>query len=336
MQGFTQFIQWSKVIDVINHLSVNWIVEDPLALEDTTSVEVQKNITDELNEFFELYHPEYSDTNELINDALANITELPNAFWSKLSKAQLEPDYNLPNDTNTDLFQNIMEALTTAMYNSIFSTFEIDLEGEISKENEEHGIEETSTNAQFASQVTDDTLERYFLVVCALCYTRITMDVFILTIIQFTYGYIAAGLCLALMTLLAVVARVTPWKPWPVIRTILIFLLALGMALVALLRLNDDRLNTYLDTPWLLPTLCLAWAAVLVLTHVPHDAPIFFKRHGPIPMRRRSREDKTSLESEHAQPMVSNMEGSTSCSGATGMPYEYRPAPQPHANNDYV
>lgn len=153
---------------------------------------------------------------------------------------------------------------------------------------------------------------------------------------QFTYGYVAAGLCLALMVLLAVVARVTPWKPWPVIRTIVIFLLALGMALVALLRLNDDRLSAFLTTPWLLPTLCLAWAAVLVLTHVPHDAPVFFKRHGPIPMHRRSREDKMSSESEHAQPMVSNMDGSTSYTGATGMPYEYRPAPQPHPGNDYV
>lgn len=160
--------------------------------------------------------------------------------------------------------------------------------------------------------------------------------VFILTFIQFTYGYIAAGLCLALMTLLAIVARVTPWKPWPVIRTILVLLLALGMGLVALLRLNENRLTAYLATPWLLPTLCIAWGLVLVLTHIPHDAPLFFKRHGPIPMRRRSREDKLSLESEHAQPMVTNMEESTSYSGATGMPYEYRPAPQPHLRNDYV
>lgn len=183
MQGFTQFIQWSKVIDVITHLSVNWIVEDPLALEDTTSVEVQKNITEELNEFFELYHPEYSDTNDLINDALGNITAIPNSFWSKLSKAELEPDFNLPNDTTTDLFQNIMESLQTAMYNSIFSTFEIDLEGEINKENEEHGTEETSSNAQFASQVSDETFERYELVVCALCYTRLSIC-FILTVIS--------------------------------------------------------------------------------------------------------------------------------------------------------
>lgn len=139
------------------------------------------------------------------------------------------------------------------------------------------------------------------------------------------------------MALLAVVARVTPWKPWPVIRTIIIFLLALGMGLVALLNLSEDKLETYLNTPWLLPTLCIAWAVVLVLTHIRHDAPtMFFKKHGPIPLRRGSREGKTSHESEHAQPMVSNMDSSTSYSGAAGMPYEYQPAPQSRPNNDYV
>jgi hypothetical protein len=170
MQGFTQFIQWSKVIDVINHLSVNWIIDDPQALEDATSVDVQNNITSELADFFKLYPPEYSDTSDLIDDALANITEIPNAFWAKLSKAETVVDYNLPNDTNTILFSNIINSLQTAMYNSIFSTFEIDLEGEINKENEEKGVEDDSTNAQFASQVTDETMERYFLVVCALRY----------------------------------------------------------------------------------------------------------------------------------------------------------------------
>jgi hypothetical protein len=138
------------------------------------------------------------------------------------------------------------------------------------------------------------------------------------------------------MTILAVVARVTPWKPWPVIRTILILLLALGMGLVALLRLNEDSLDTYLNTAWLLPTLCIAWGVVLVLTHIRHDTPFFFKRHGPNPMRRRSREGKVSSESEHGQPMVGNLGGPTSYSGVSGMPYEYQPAPQPHPNNDYV
>lgn len=138
------------------------------------------------------------------------------------------------------------------------------------------------------------------------------------------------------MVLLSIVARVTPWKPWPVIRSIVYLLLALGMSLVALLNLNEDKLDTFLNTPWLLPTLCIAWILVLLLTHIHHHAPLFFKKHTPIPLRRGSNDVKSSNNSEHAQPMVSNMEGSTSYAGAGGVPYDYRPAPQTQQGNDYV
>ncbi|RFU75351.1 hypothetical protein TARUN_6897 [Trichoderma arundinaceum] len=308
MQGFTQFIQWSKVIDVINNLSTNWLVFDTDRLPRATSEMVKENMTEELNEFFETYHPQYSDTNDLISEALENITDIPNAFWPKLAKYILIEDYFLPNDSTTDLFFSIIGAIETAMENSVFSTFEIDLEGEFIKESEEGGgIDENQTDAQFAAQVTEDTWDRYNLV--------------------FTYGYIAAGLCLGLMVILSVVARVTPWKPWPVIRTIIYLLLALAMGLLALLNLNEDKLESYLNTPWLLPTLCIAWTVVLILTHIRHDAPLFFRKHGPLPLRRGSRENKSSDESEHAQPMVANMAEPTSYSGAAGMPYDYRPAP---------
>jgi hypothetical protein len=108
------------------------------------------------------------------------------------------------------------------------------------------------------------------------------------------------------------------------------------MGLVALLNFNENDMDTFLNTPWLLPTLCIAWAIVLVLTHIRRETPLFFNKHSPMPLRRGSREGKSSQESEHGQPMVANLEGSTSYSGAEVMPYAYQPAPQPHAGNDYV
>ncbi|EHK16258.1 uncharacterized protein TRIVIDRAFT_164235, partial [Trichoderma virens Gv29-8] len=317
MQGFTQFIQWSKVIDVLNNLSTNWLIFDPDRLAHATSEQVQQNMTKELRTFFESYPPKYSDTGDLITEAVANITDISNSFWPKLAKAFASDDYELPEDKNLDLLSTILEALFTAMDNSVFSTFEIDLEGEALKESREKGGEDGNQSAaQFAAQVDDATWERYNLV--------------------FTYGYIAAGACLALMVLLSIVARVTPWKPWPVIRSIVYFLLALGMGLVALLNLNEDKLDTYLSTPWLLPTLCIAWTVVLLLTHIHHDIPLFFNRRSPVPGRRGSNGSKSNSDSEHAQPMVSNMEGATSYTGASGTPYGYQPAPQPHPGSEYV
>lgn len=167
MQGFTQFIQWSKVVDVLNHLSTNWLVFDTDQLPRTTSEMVQQNMTDELSEFFTTYPPEYSDTGSVITDALGNITDIPNAFWPKLAKFILIDDYELPDDKTTNLFFSIINDLTTAMENAVFSTFEIDLEGEALKEMRESGEESNESAAAFATNIDDETWERYNLVVCS-------------------------------------------------------------------------------------------------------------------------------------------------------------------------
>lgn len=170
MQGFTQFIQWSKVIDVLNNLSTNWIIFDPAKLAHTTSAQVQKNLTAELNKFENLYPPTYVETIELIQEALDNITDIPNAFWPKLGKALTIDDYELPDDENTLTFYNLFSGLLNAMENSVFAVFEIDLQKEALKEEREKGgsgAEEQSLSANGA-QIDDATWERYNLVVCYL------------------------------------------------------------------------------------------------------------------------------------------------------------------------
>lgn len=74
------------------------------------------------------------------------------------------------------------------------------------------------------------------------------------------------------MVVLAILSRIRPWRPWPLARTIINLLLAVGMSLVATLYYSANNLGDYLASPWLLPTICLVWFAVLVLTHV-NNAP---------------------------------------------------------------
>ncbi|KAH6608302.1 hypothetical protein Trco_004615 [Trichoderma cornu-damae] len=179
---------------------------------------VYENITEDISEFFETYPPQYSDSD----------------------------GYFLLTDSNTDMFFNIVDSLLTTMENSVFQTFEVDLEGEFVKESREGGCkEESQSNSEFNTQVNDKTWSRYNLI-------------------------------------------------WPMIRTIIYLLLALAMGLVALLNLNEEKLESYLNTPWLLPTLCIVWALVLLHTRIHHDAPLFFSKHSPMPLRRGSREAKSS------------------------------------------
>lgn len=57
-------------------------------------------------------------------------------------------------------------------------------------------------------------------------------------------------------------------KGWGIIRQIIIFCLALGTGLATLVWFNDERVYAWLQTPWVMPTLCFVWLSIVVLTHV--------------------------------------------------------------------
>ncbi|KAK2594922.1 hypothetical protein QQS21_007370 [Conoideocrella luteorostrata] len=263
MQGFTQFIVWSKVIDVMIHqVGAGWTMDDYVALGNFTSAMVQKNITDEVNQYFSVYDPKYSTVENSVSIALANISLIPDSFWSQLAQnASLENNY-------TDLYFKITDILYFAMYNSLFFTFDIDL----IKESIDSGDARRTAIARMDGGVSDllfvKTGERLQLV--------------------FFYGYIASGLCLAIMTILTIVSRVTPWKPWPIVRTVINFLLAIGLGLTTFVVTSPEQGTEYTQSPWLLPTICLVWFAVLLLTHLHQGPPMLFKRSATFLVRRQT------------------------------------------------
>ncbi len=52
------------------------------------------------------------------------------------------------------------------------------------------------------------------------------------------------------------------------IRQILIFCLALGTGLATIVWFNSDRVFDWLQTPWVMPTLCFVWMTIVILTHI--------------------------------------------------------------------
>lgn len=78
-----------------------------------------------------------------------------------------------------------------------------------------------------------------------------------------------------LMTVLFAIAKKN-WTPFIIIRTVVFFLMGLGLSLVSLVLTNEDSGLNYLATPWLLPTICIVFSVVLILTHLPHPPPLFF------------------------------------------------------------
>lgn len=80
------------------------------------------------------------------------------------------------------------------------------------------------------------------------------------------------------MTILTIISRVNPWKRWHAIRTVIYLVLALGVGLVAILYYHPAKAETYLFSPWVLPTITLVWVVVLVLTHIHNPPPLFFRQ----------------------------------------------------------
>lgn len=167
MQGFTQFILWSKIIDVLRNLRGNWITNDVDALSHATSEIVQKNISTEIAKFFTDYRPKYTPLANTVDDALNNITAIPDSFWPQLVKyASTEADSDLPPKNTTDFFVDIINTLGISMENSLFSTFDIDLTQEFIDSDSAKNVTDDSLGTSFETKINDQTWERYQLVVC--------------------------------------------------------------------------------------------------------------------------------------------------------------------------
>jgi hypothetical protein len=80
------------------------------------------------------------------------------------------------------------------------------------------------------------------------------------------------------MNLLLIASRTKRWTPWNYTRAALNFLFGIGFCLVSLIQLNDEHAADFQSSPWVLPTLLIAFFTVLVLNHLPHPPPVFFKR----------------------------------------------------------
>ncbi|KAF4982410.1 hypothetical protein FZEAL_1928 [Fusarium zealandicum] len=258
MQGFTQFVIWSKIIDTLNHLTFDSILGDINAIAKATSESVAKDLGNMTDNFFKTYPPKYATTWVTVQDALDNITAIADDFWVQVAKySETLNDEDLPADEDLTTFQESFYSIAYSMENSLLETFGIDLVTEVSEDKANANITENGLEAK----VNEQTWIRFQLV--------------------FEYAYIAAGITLILMVLLAVISRTTPWRKWTIIRTTISGLLGLGMSLVALIIFNPNSAISFRESAWMLPTITLIWILVLLLTHVRNPPPLFFSDSQP-------------------------------------------------------
>lgn len=132
MQGFTQFIIWSKIIDILNNLSFYSILNSAEDISVSTSQVVHDNLTSLTNEFFHEYPPKYFFSWAIVHEGLANISTIPDDYWPLLGKyATTLDDNDYPPLNESYVFYTAFGGITFAMENTLLETFGIDLVKEV-------------------------------------------------------------------------------------------------------------------------------------------------------------------------------------------------------------
>ncbi|KAI0158437.1 hypothetical protein BJ166DRAFT_303595 [Pestalotiopsis sp. NC0098] len=253
MEGATQFMIWWKVHEVTAYADDQFVtLLDRLSAGDVyiTSDLVTDRLNGTIQDIFSVYPPTYTLTTERSEWLLNDIKALPQEFWDRPTI-----------DAYPDLLQRWLNDLQELLYtvtNSLFVNFNID---------PFDGMDETDPAYMQYVAITDLN-DRYYTV--------------------FQYAYVTSGLVLMLMTIMYAVGRRQPWTPFIICRTALFGLMGLALALVELLSKNEERSLNYLLTPWLLPTICIVFFVVLLLTHFPYPLPQVFRRPGSGPRSKAS------------------------------------------------
>ncbi|GJN76751.1 low temperature requirement A [Purpureocillium lilacinum] len=288
MQGFTQYLIWSKIINQFNRLVLIADPRDDAKL--ATSVAVRDSLNASVQAFFKDYPPRISTTQDTINDALNNITKIPDSVWPLVENSSVtwDLDSEVPQaveDALVTLFTSVT-TMAIAMLNALFAAFGIKIDEDIAEK--DPGASRDFSHGKYQLLVQEKTWSRYALV--------------------FAYGYIASGCTMLFMAVLTITVKTTPYTAWPIIRLVLVFLLAIGTGLVAVLWFDEEKLWEFLFSTWVLPTITIVWSVILVLTHLNGEG---IKRNKHRFKRTRNPQEDKSPYDAFSVPMTSPSEWSS-------------------------
>lgn len=272
MTAFTQFIIWTKITNAALDIDAGDIFNME-SWPTATSEDVYNDVYSFTTNFFKSYPPTWSEAWTTVDVAVANITEIPDDFWGTYYDTLYSGDYSQLDYDATLSFETSLAAILSTMANALFQTFGIDVNEELREATPQDETGSDILNGEFQAENFLEIWERYELIVSipplfTIKCINITAD----PSKQFAFGYIAAGVVLFLMTLLTIATHIAPWRPWSIIRTIIMVLISIGLGSVSAIYYNNSHKQNYLNSPWLVPTITLGWLMVLVLAHA-HNFP---------------------------------------------------------------
>ncbi|KJZ71138.1 hypothetical protein HIM_09492 [Hirsutella minnesotensis 3608] len=228
IQSFTQWLLWSKFWTAFNQPIIFY------SNESLTSFAARDSVRAKVDQFLHDYPSQQPtswdsviNTQNTINDALNNITTIPNSFWE--NPGERAPGF--------DIFNQSFSVIGAVLSNTIFLAFGIP--NDIVTRPNQPNSAGAMKGAAFQFRAEAETWN-----LCKLV---------------FAYGYIAAGSTMILMAILAMISRPTPLEAWHKVRYGLVFLLAVGVGVTASLLVDDNRSEAFLKSPWVLCTITFVW-----------------------------------------------------------------------------
>lgn len=175
LQAIQQYVIWGKITTQLNRaLDIAYPLDDPNIINDSsTSASVAAALNASAVDFLLDYPPRITSTWDTINDAIRNVSQVPDSFWPEFRRLILGSSVKdiadeldkLPSDAMYSLQIVLTSTLTlgATMANALFGVFGIDVDGDIVKKNP--NAAKAVKGGGFQLQVQDKAWSLYRLVV---------------------------------------------------------------------------------------------------------------------------------------------------------------------------
>ena len=128
IEGFNEFILWSKVVSVLQDINLPTIFSDSEILGNVTSAEVRENVTQSTTNYFAQNLPQSYEMWQTAHSAMANLSTIPNSFWAELAKYENNSiPYNALPQADITKVEDILSVLLASIENTVFTNYGIEL-----------------------------------------------------------------------------------------------------------------------------------------------------------------------------------------------------------------
>ncbi|CAH0057568.1 unnamed protein product [Clonostachys solani] len=299
-EGSSQWAVWWRAIEAYREAEYKLQKSVTNSLSNTTASSISSAVADSLKStsyyLMKKYGTDMEDGSKNTNDLDAifdEISKLPKTLWTQ----------DIEDSTDADVQSWIDDYLgiSRAVINSISEAFGLSVEASSKKSGASASWEDAELAAIEATNRRIGTI--------------------------FTYLFISAGIVLMLLMVMNILSKTKGWTRFNMIRTGLVFAIGAGISLLSAIQTNAKLMSRFINSPWQLPTIAIAYFCVLILTHLPHPSQISLRP------RQENEKDELSfakdpshsggVEAGHPHgyaPQFSQEQAGDQSSSASGMP----------------